>query len=277
MEPIVRTIYGAYLQTCQKLKLPFTVAENSTLNQKFSIHENVALGVGEIPHVQYIAIGNGGHRFTTGADGISKPEPIQHLPKHASLYKHLPFVVRSLDNDLSAAQRGRYRMRRIEEHNGVRYAVYYLRVLSMDGVSARLELREIDAATITTTPYTPTQSDLNPTPPAIDPGGVITTSGNYIAATATVTFSMDEWELAEFLNACNILYGDDRYAIISEIALCSGIDRNLTGEFAGVNTGYIDAVGVQPTSFLSVFHAAKFTNNGIHLTLDIGSVEPLLF
>lgn len=277
MEPIVRTIHGAYLQTCQILKLPFIVKPHTTLNEKFMIHEGVTISDVEIPHVQYVAIGNGGHRFTTGADGISKPDLVQHLPKHGSLYNHLPFVVRPLDNDLTGAERARYRLRRIEEHNGVRHAVYYLRVLDFTSTIPQMELREISEATISTTPFVPTISDLNPTPPAIDPGMVLTSTGDYIAATAKVHFSMDEWEIAELLSACTIIYGDDRYAIISEIGLCSGVDRTLTGEFNGVTSGYIDSVATQVVSFLSVLHVAKFTNTGFTMTLDIGSVEPLLF
>jgi len=277
MEPIVRTIHGAYLQTCQILNLPFVAKAHSTLNEKFLVHQDIELTQTEMPYVHYVAIGNGGHRFTTGADGISKPDPVQHLPKHGSLYNHLPFILRPLDNDLTAAQRSRYRMRRIEEHNGVRHAAYYLRVLDLSNTVPQLELREVDAATITTTPYVSTITDLNPTPPAVEPGMVLTTTGNYIAATAKVYFSLDEWEINEFLAACNIVYGDDRYGIISEVALCSGVDRSVTGEFSNMVSGYIDAVAVQVTSFLNVFHAAKFTNTGITLTLDIGSVEPLLF
>lgn len=277
MEPIVRTIHGAYLQTVQLLGLPFIVKANSTLNEKFQVHSDVNLGDTDMPRTRYIAIGNGGHTFNTTADGIPTPSSVQHLPRHGSLYNHLPFILRPLSDDLTAIERSKYRMRKIEEINGTRYAAYYLKTIDVSQTLPQLELRDIANGNITSVPFEPTITDLNPVAPALVNNGLVTTTGTYIAATAKVPFTMDEWEVNEFTSACNIKYGDDRYAIISEIALCSGIDRAVSGEFNNVVSGYIDVVVAQVVSFLNVFYSAKFSNTGIDVMFDVGSVEPLLF
>lgn len=276
MESSVRTVYSAYLQTCTLLKRPLVLKPNSTLNEKFGIHQNVSISETDIPSVGYVGIGNGGHRMVVGADNIAKPEPVQHTPRHAALYNQLPFILRLPNEDLTPVERANYRLRRSETHDGQAYVAYYLKVLDLSNTAPQLELRNVTDGVTTSTIFNPTAADLNPTPPAINPGGVITTSGDYVAATAKVPFTMSATDIEEFLNVCNIIYGDPNYAIISEIALCSGVDRVVTGDFNGVASGYTDAIGVQIASHLSSFLALAFTNVEATLTLDIGSLEPLL-
>ncbi len=58
MELIVRTIMSAHLVTCKLLNRPFTVLENSTLNQKFNLNASEVPNVNEYPVLGYIGIGN---------------------------------------------------------------------------------------------------------------------------------------------------------------------------------------------------------------------------
>lgn len=278
MEQIVPTVYGSYLQTCQYMKLPFQVADHTTLNEKFQCHADEVLAGTDMPFMQYVAIGNRGHRFTTGADGVPLIDLVQHQPTDGSLYGHLPFILRPLDGDLQASERARYRMRVVEIHGGVRHAAYYLKRINYTETIAQMEHREINNGSVITTPFVPTVSNLNPTPPPINPGGVLVSTGDAVAVTAKVPFTMDAWEINEFLNAVNIIHGDDRYAMITEIALCSGLDKTVTGEFNGNPAmGYTDAIAVQVCAFISSTYAAKYTNSGINVLLDVGAVNPLLF
>lgn len=276
MESSVRTIWSAHLQSASLLRLPLILKPNSTLNEKFSIHQTIAIAEDELPAVKYITIGNGGHRMIVGADNIPKPEAILHTPRHAGLYNHLPFILRLPQDDLTPAERLQYRLRRSEVHDGTAYIAYYLKVLDLSNSLPILELRNVTDGVVTSTSFTPTAADLNPVPPAINPGGVITTSGDYIAATSKVPFTMTTEDIAEFLNVCNIIYGDPNYAMITEIGLCSGVDRTVTGDFNGVSLGYTDSIGVQIASFISAFYALNFTNDQIDVMIDIGSLEPLL-
>lgn len=276
MEQIVRTVYGAKLQTAELLGKPIVIESHSSLNEKFNIHANIAVANTDVMSVKYLTIGNGGHRTTVGANGIPLMEPIQHTPRHAALYNHLPFILRLPTDDLIPADRLKYRLRRLETHSGVVYVAYYLRVLDLSATIPLLEFRTVDSGITTSTPFVPTLADLNPTPPAITPGGVLTTTGDYVAATAKVPFTMSSTEIDEFLNVANIIYGDDGYAMITEIGLCSGADRNVVGDFNGVSIGYTDAIGVQIVSFINSFFAVKFLNGHIDVMFDVGSVEPLL-
>lgn len=276
MQNVVRTAYGADIQSAQFLGLPVEILPNSTLNQKFAIHDNVAIGEDDQISVKYVGIGNGGHRMVTGTNNIARPEPVQHTPRHAGLYNQLPFVLRLPNEDLTAFERQKYRLRRHETHDGTDYVAYYLRVLDLSNTVPQLELRTVVDGVTTSTKFVPTLADLSPTPPAILPGGVLTTTGDYLAATAKVPFTMSTLEIEEFLNVCNVIYGDDSYALISEIALCAGVDRAVVGDFNGITTGYTDAIAVRIVSHISAFFSAKFSNSGIEISLDIGSVEPLL-
>jgi hypothetical protein len=276
MENIVRTVYSAHLQTAQYMNLPLTIKPNSTLNEKFNIHANLTLTTNELPTLKYFCIGNGGVRVTVGADGTPRTEVVQHRPRDAALYKHLPFVLRPVNSDLTAGERIKYRLRRLETHNGSTYAAYYARTMDFSSTVPVLELRTVNAGVITSTEFSPNIGDLNPTPPAIGSGGVLITTGDYIAANAKVPFTMSVTDIEEFMNVCNVLYGDPNYAIISEIALCSGADRSVTGDFNGTTIGYTESIATQICNFVGTFLPMNAINRNMTVMLNVGSVEPLL-
>lgn len=276
MEHCIRTVLGAYLQTCQLLGKPVVIKPNTTLNQKFDIQPNVTISDQDHPGMGYVSIGNGGHRMVIGVNNIPRPEPIQHTPRDAALFNHLPFVLRLPNEDLTVAERAKYRLRRHETHDGQTYVAYYLKTLDLSNTLPQLELRTVTDGVTTSTEFNHTLQDLNPEPLELTPGGVLVNSGDYIAATAKVPFVMSETDINELLNVANILYGDEDYAMISEIALCSGVDRLVQGDFNGTTATYTEAISVQVCNFINAFFSAKFSNNGINVLFDIGSVEPLL-
>lgn len=238
MEAIVRTVYGANLQTAQLLGVPFQVVPNSTLNDKFNISNASVLNSTDMPRMQYVSIGNGGHRMkVTGNNTLQVPEPIQHRTTDAALYSHLPFVLRPIGNDLTASERERYALRRLETIAGEDYFAYYLRRMDLTGVAAQMEYKTVVADVTTATPFIPTAGNLSPTPPVVVTGGSVSTSGDYVTASAIVYFNLDAFDIAEILNACNIIYGSEDYAIISEIGLCSGVDKIVTA-LDSLGTGF---------------------------------------
>jgi len=282
MENIVRTVYGAYLQTTQLMQLPFTLLPHTTLNEKFNINSNATLASNQIPFLQYFGIGNGGHQMVLGANNVSVPEPIQHSPTDAALYNQLPFVLRAQNNDLTPAQMLNYRLRTTVSIAGVSYIAYYLKTLNLNTTSgtvsntvAQLMYNTVQNGTVSSTPFVPSAANLNPTPPSTTTTGAVSTTGNYIAATAQVPITLTPFDINEFLNVANIIYGDPAYAIISEIALCSGIDQAGAGTILASNSSFADAIGVQVMTFINTFYAAQFMNSGINLLLDVGAVEPL--
>lgn len=276
MENIVRTVYSAHLQTAQYMNQPLTIKPNSTLNEKFNIHAAIPLVGGEMPTLKYICIGNGGVRVTVGADGVPRTDVLQHRPRDAALYKHLPFVLRPVAADLTAGERAKYRLRRLETHNGSVYAAYYARLMDFSTTVPILELRTVNAGVVTSTEFSPNVGDLNPIPPALGTGGVLITTGDYIAANAKVPFTMTTTDIEEFMNVCNVIYGDPNYAIISEIGLCSGVDRTVTGDFNGAAIGYTESIATQICNFVGTFLPMNAINRSMTVMLNVGSVEPLL-
>jgi hypothetical protein len=282
MEYNTRTIYGAYLQTVQLMQLPFNLLPYSTLNQKFSINESVVVPAAPIPFLNYFAIGNGGYSLTVGANNIPLLTPIQHLPTDAALYNQMPFVLRLPSNDLTPAQMVNYRLRTLVTYGNVEYVAYYLKTLNLNTVGSGAVVNTpstlyntVANGTTTSTAFIPTESNLNPTPPTILPGGAVSTNGNYVSAVAIVPVVLDAFDISEYQNVANIIYGSTDYAIISEMAICSGLDYTTTGVFNGTTQTYTDAIAVQIMMFLGKYYAVNFTTSGINIDLDIGALEPL--
>jgi hypothetical protein len=193
------------------------------------------------------------------------------------LYNHLPFIIREVTEDLTPGERLLYRLRVPRTIDGVNYMCYYAKVLDLSMVEPKIELRNNTDGIITATDFTPSLADLNPVKPVIPVNGNITSTGNYLASTAKIEFVMNEAEITELLNACNIIYGSDNYAFISEIGLCSGVDRSLMGNFGGPPSAYTEAVGVQIMNFISTAIPAYALSTSITQTIDVGSTSPLLF
>lgn len=276
MENITRTAYGSYLQTCLLMGLPFSMMANTTLNEKFGIQSGIAPDISERPTMRYYTIGNGGHKMTSGADGLSKPEPIQHRATDGAAFNHIPFVLREPEADLSNAERQNYGLRRQEQHNDVTYIAYYLKRIPMGSVVPALELKSVVDGVETTNPFVPDSSNLNPTPPVLNPEGVNLTNGDYTTATAKLVLQLTPADVAELLNVASILYNDEGFAIISEIGLVSGIDRLVESPGVGNTTiTFNEVIAAQIVSHLNAFYPLNFANNGTEIIIDVGATEPL--
>lgn len=281
MENCIRTAQAALLQSCQFLAKDVPTMNNVTLNQKFNVLPNITPGATDRFAMKYVTIGNGGHTVAVGpnngssAVALSTPQALRHTPRHTALYHHLPFVLRPLAEDLTPSQRTKYRLRVVEQHDGQSYVAYYAKVLDLDQTQPSLEYRTVNNGSVTSTPLAYTLDDLSPTPVTLEPGGVVSTSADYIASTAKINFSMTAFDIEELLKVSTILYGRDDFAIVSELALVAGIDY-AASTFNGSNQSYTEVISSRVTHFVSTFFSAKFNNGSINTTLDIGSMETML-
>lgn len=276
MEQVTRTVYSAHLNTCKLLNKPFTILPNSTLNQKFNLFTNEVPNPNEYPTLAYIGIGNKGASYEVTSSGYVLTTPIPHLARDASLYNFIPFVIRDINNDLSATERLKYRLRVPITIGSTQYVAYYLRVLNLTSVVPSVELRNVNNGVITTNSFTPTLSDLTPTPPDLSNVNLNDPNGDYLVSTAKVTFTLNQDDITNIMDACNLLYGDPRYAVINEIALCTGVDKILTGTFGNVTSNYTDVIAAQVAAFISQYHALTASTTQVEILIDLGSVEPLL-
>jgi hypothetical protein len=157
------------------------------------------------------------------------------------------------------------------------YIAYYLKKLELDETVPQMTYMSENGGSITSLPFVPTIADLNPTAPPLSTTGVLSTTGDYLSVTAQVRFTMTEPDMQELTKVAAILYNDSNAGmIISELAVCSGIDRAVPGNFNGTTVNYTDAVGVQITHFIQDFYTTQFNSVGIDMIMDIGAVEPLL-
>jgi len=276
MDSVVRTIYSAHLQTAKSLKRPFTILPNSTLNQKFNLFASEVPGLGEYPVLGYLGIGNKGASYDIATSGFVLTTPQPHLPRHASLYNFIPFVIRDVANDLNSTERLKYRLRVPVTIGGNQYVAYYLRALSIDDIIPAVELRNVNDGIITTNSFSPALSDLSPTPPDLSNIDLNNPNGDYLVSTAKVTFTLGQQDINEILSACDLLFGDARYAVINEIALVHGVDKIVQGTFGNTVSNYTDLISAQVAAFLSQYHALTANTTQVQIELDIGSVEPLL-
>jgi hypothetical protein len=274
MNLVTRTLASSYLQTCLLMNANFVLTPETTLNELYAIQNGVAPI--STPTLGYFAIGNGGHKITVGANGIPLTLPVQHAATDAALYNGLPFILRPINNDIDTASQANYALRRIETHGGNQYIAYYLKRLPVAGIAPTMQSINTVNGVSTAAIYTPTSANLNPTPPALNSAGVNLVSGNYVAASANMNIALSANDVAELLNVATVLYGDPAYAIISEVALCSGLDKVVqSATYGNATIPFKEAIAVQVISFINTYFALSFNSTGLDILLDCGSSEPL--
>ena len=267
-----RTVWGSYLQAINWPGIGYEMFANSTLNEKFNIQSGVAPDAGERPVMRYMAIGNRGHQYAVEKDGSEVPIPVPHTARHAACYNHIPFVIREVNDDLPAEKRQRYGLRRIETINNRQYVVYYLRRLDFSTAKGSIsKLQTKDNATSDAV-FDSKSADLSPTPPNIATDGTnVGSDTSYISAVVT-KLTLDEFDIEEIIKANYIRTGSNRSPVISEIALCSGIDHQ--AELQSGSGTYNEVIACQVNMFVYTFQAVSYASKGIDMTIDIGGSEP---
>lgn len=272
----VRTIYAAHLSTCKALGRPHTLLPNSTLNQKFNLFKDDVPNINQYPIVGYVGIGNKGATYDITSDNFVLTSPVPHLPRDAALYNHIPFVVRHINDDLPAEERIKFRMRVPVTVAGEPHVAYYLRALSLEDVIPTVELRNVQESNITTDTFTPTIGDLSPNHPAVSNINVNNPSGDYLVSSAKVNLILNRDDVTNIRDACELMFGDPRYAVINEIALVSAVDKIQQGTFGSVTSNYMDVIAAQVNAFIYQYHALTESTTEVQLRFDIGSSEMLL-
>lgn len=281
MENVVRTVYGSALQTTQFCNLPFSLQQNTTLNEKFGVQSGVVPS--STPTVKYYCIGNGGHSFSSGTNNIALVQSLEHLATDAALFSHLPFVLRATNNDLDATTAAKYALRTVITVGTTPYIAYYLKRLDFSAATVQTQVQTQTSTgsgaslsvTSSNSTFTPSAANLSPTAVQLTTNGVNALAGTYALVSATVGMQLTAAECQEILNAATILYGSPQYAVISEIGLCSGVDKSVPLS-TGSGVFFNEAVAVQVCSFVSTFHSVYASQTGISGTLQLGSAEPMI-
>lgn len=277
MIKVSRSIYGAQLQSNLLFGLPHNPPANSTLNETYDIYDQLDLLDAEVPSLNYYAIGNKGHRLVNAAWG-GKTSTIGHGAGDAGVYQALPFVIRPAASDLDATTRAKYGMRVPIDIGGTMYWAYYLKRIDKSNLSSELKLTTVNEGIKTTTTFSPDNSNLTPTPPELPNSGVITSNGSMLSVVTVLDISLDANDVAEIVNAADILFGDPEAAIISEIAMVTAYPKVvnlLTVNRTSTSGTYVEAIKAQTAAFAGSSHQLTSANNGIKMTLNMGASEPL--
>jgi len=267
----VKTIHHTKLELLERLKIAFAVDQYSTLNEKFNILTSESVPADEYPSIGYIAIGRGGHRNAVGVGDQGLTDTIEHSPTDAALKEHMPFIMREVANDLSVAEREKYRVRVEQDINGTMYALYYLR--KMDFVSSNTETRVIEVANGVITSdeeYVPSVTNLDPPMVLVSntlPNG---TDGRFIVVKANISMELDSSDIQEIINAVRILHNNDlRYATISEVGIVSGFEKDITG-------GFKELTHAQIMNFVSTHQPLQFSPTRVKLSYSLSNTFRLL-
>lgn len=320
MRRITRTIYGNALQTARHLGINHEIDEVAgndllenavdslnSIDTRFTPSAAAYNPSSDVSnnHLRYIAIGNGAHKTFTGAGGVQYSAPIPHRSRDVGLYNWTPFVVRKLDPaqggaDLPAGDplnptvltQASYRFRRILVIGGEFYAAYYLRLLDVSSAVVSRSLIQESNGSTTVSAFTPGATDLQPTAPNITDPGVIPNDGEYLKASASMSIDFTADEITEYQNAIELIYGNKLLATVSEVALCSGVDRPSSNYFAWPQiqnveggatpesqdisaNGMYEAVGVQANTFITSVWPLAYANDGFGFSADLGATEAL--
>jgi len=264
----IRTIYNVRLQTFMLCGLPYKPLPNTTLNEKFNILPyKTPTGY---PKLNLITIGIGGDPSLN--TNVRELRRSQHTAKDGSLFKHLPFVVRELENDLTDEEKAKYRLRKIENINGKSYVCYYAKVIENfryeDLIFRVNSIFEDNFIRVYRTENDPTI--LNPIPNTKT--DIMDTNVDYVLNMCKVPVILDQDDMTELMNAKQIMYPDDNVNMISEIGLCTSedyTDSNGNVEAISIELGFIVDVGID-------LLATEQYENGVELYLEIGGMEPLI-
>lgn len=277
MEKNVQTVMSSLLHSYQILGKEYPILPNTTLNQKLNILNDQVPSPGEYPTLGYIVLGNGGLSVQTGADGIPIVKSYVHKPTDTGLFNNFPFIMRPVSSDLIDSDRAKYRLRRMETHNGINYFVYYGKIIDVITPSTNLEIRTVQSnGSVSSTSFIPSAGDLTPTPTLLSPDSPVTTVASYVAASTKIDFIINSTDVNELLNCASVIYGSEEYAIISEIGICSGVERSINSSDGGLNITYMESISTQIMSFLSTNYPASDWRNGIKYTFDVGTALPIL-
>lgn len=275
MKSIQRTVLAPALLTAKLMGLRHELVPYTTLNEKLGIQAGVTGDATVTPTLGYWAIGDNGHNYTAGANNRPYVTPVQHRPTDFAAFSQVPFVLRLPTDDLSVNLRRNYALRREETHDGTTYIAYYMK--RIDNTDARVSMQHVVIAdgNTTVTELIPNESNLSPTKPTVPPTGVTTADGEYVMASAPLVIQFSQFDAAEFMKVAKILYGDENEAIISEIALVTGIDKPVQITTSTGQVNFNEAIMAQIYTHITAFYAIGFSNQGFDFTVDIGFTEPL--
>lgn len=218
---------------------------NTTLNEKYNILNGEPIPENTLPKIAYYGVGIGGI-----GDDI---KVAYHSAKDGTLYNHIPFIIRSIDLDLSMEDRENYRMRVETVIKGVTYAMYYLRKLPNNPDTAYIKKLTKNATGLGNISRFDNNDATILTP---EPTSVVDLDYHrsiFYIKELKFSISLTELEKNEIINAYRIINDVTDTPKISEICIYTGLDKEIdngTTEAYAVRSAFFYTVPNEVQSFL---------------------------
>lgn len=279
MNTVQATAYGAKALIHMLMGKTPVIDNNSTVNERLDIEPSARLTATEPLRLGILTAGNKGHLAVVGNQGIPLTSPQNHMATDASLFGPMPFCMRTTDEDITLDKRARYALRKEMIVNQVNYYAYYGLRVDLDPDDVHVEMVKIttEDGQVTEVPFVPDTSNLYPDPITLPVAGAVTTTDVKIAVKAILEVPMSQNDIAEYVNVAKILFGgDERYAIISEFALCTGADRVVQVTSTQGTVNFNESICTQVYSFAADYKAVYMNDQNLTIRFDVGNQVPLL-
>jgi len=217
-ERATKTILADYNDIESRIPGTYQVFPETTINTKYNVFNSIT-DITSPPPIAYYGVGIKGSYFLS--DNGIQMAPYEPKPDELDMYFSIPLRLVPISEDLSTAERAKYRMRVRQTYNGQSYWAYYLKCLENVDNSARIV--RVDPVSSAEIAYEFSTSQLTPEPKKPTTSGVQDGSMTDVMVVKSVKAVVTG---AEILEAINVMFnGDMSYARISEWGLYSGIDR----------------------------------------------------
>jgi len=257
------TVYLSKLTISAIFNKKYNPSEFETLNEALDVLPLVEPNTISVHDTFCIGIGIGGH-YTRKDNNDRIITNIPHKATDVSLYKPVPFIIRKREDDIDSTERSKYRFRIFINKDGVEYVAYYLKVVNIEDSETVVETDNNGVAT--TDSYTPSYNNLHPGFVPDDENNLPRSNVRYING-SNVSVEINQEEQVEIKDAVRILYGNENYSILSEMALYAGIDTITTSQsYVGgiVSTiMYKEMLKTVPLYFITSFYDIVRQNNDI--------------
>jgi len=268
----VKTIYGSYLEQVRDKGGVWAPMVYSTLNEHYDVHPDEPLPQGSYPTESYIMVGRGAHRGSLDSNNLFVVDVADHKPTDADMFDAMPFIVRPIDADLTAVQRTQYGLRKLISVSGVDYFAYYLkRIAATDQTDTVIEVNTIVDNIVSSVEYVPTPAQLDPVPVILANDVATATTGTSISVKTVTSIPVDAATVQELINSATILFGDTRYASISEIAVVTSYILPVTSTAGNVNVTYDEAIGAQVSVFIPSNTTLPLSLDGFDIQYSMGT------
>jgi hypothetical protein len=214
------TLLGSQLGLQAILPIAFNTQKEFTLNSQLGIFPNQ--DPQSMPKLRYFCVGTKGAYNTDDEDGSSAYDPKR---TEMNLYNLIPIRCRPVDDDLTDAERAKYRLRtRAKLNDGNEYFLYYAKALEFSG---EIQTKKVNSLTGEETAYELSAENLSPTPVKTSTSTLAESIDSEIVSYYDTAIRIEAKEILEYINV--VYGGDTRKAKISEIGLLTGDDQEVSG------------------------------------------------